>query len=139
MNYFWLALFAFMSACASFDSKNSKKSEIILLGVPHGKLEKEIGEKLEGLSPDAVLLEYPLEWFEASGAPTERLKPHLVHNPMWQFCKRKNRICAPFDIRGRNEFYKKTDFLEREDRFLKNFLEKTKIKRPVTYNRIMQN
>jgi len=44
--------------------------------------------KLAEISPDAILLELPIEWFEKPGAPIAGLK-FLNNDPGWQYCNEK--------------------------------------------------
>lgn len=70
-----------------------------------------------------ILLEFPIEWFDSNNMPDSDLKKSLEDETQkdgirdgqlaWKYCQNKSIPCRPFDIKGRNAFFKKHRIFER--------------------------
>ncbi|MFO0735190.1 MAG: hypothetical protein U0270_04895 [Labilithrix sp.] len=131
--WFYAGILASLCPCAcSASSKKaasptaSSSTEIVVLGVTHRLTPRFPPERLAEIvasqRPSMVLLELPIDWYE-NGHPTTRIRAMLEKDGQapdglaWSYCQHANIWCGPFDLRGRNEFYRATRFIEREDVF----------------------
>ncbi|MCP4677174.1 MAG: hypothetical protein GY854_16995 [Deltaproteobacteria bacterium] len=90
------------------------------------------------MSPDILLIEYPLEWFQNGKPIPERLASLEDKNSgegavAWAYCKRTNAKCLAYDIEGRNKYYMKVNYFEREEIFLNAAVSELERLQPVVF------
>lgn len=134
------------SAPAS-NTARSRQSEVVLLGTGHDLSQtpsfspQVMVSIFEAFHPSILLLELPIDWFDGdSPAPnTRRILEKGTTSAMniaWAYCRRTGVRCLPFDVRGRNDFYRETRFLDREDAFWDAFLQEAKARTPLPYEAV---
>lgn len=114
-------LFLFVSVCSPLLSaqESLKKTEIIIIGTLHQEkpsfTSKNLVDILKKVRPDVILIELDSSFFTADF----QLKKYYPNSLEDQAIKELLTIypvkLRPFEIEGRNEFYKKTNYFNQED------------------------
>lgn len=128
MRYLIALLFILISD-HSIARADNRKTSIYVIGSIHNLHKSQIFNEhrftsiLKNIKPGKVLLEFPLDWFDRYGKPIQDLKESLENESekdgirdgqlAWKYCKSHRIPCLPFDIKGRNEFFKKNNFFSR--------------------------
>lgn len=116
-----------------FSGHADLKAQILIVGSLHD-LHKSLSfteDKFEKIltlvNPDLVLLEFPVDWFGPDNLPDSDLKGYLedeTHKDgirdgqlAWKYCQSHHVPCLPFDIKGRNQFFKEHNVFPRLEIF----------------------
>jgi hypothetical protein len=123
-------------------------AEIVVLGCVHDLHRTharystaELTKIIDGLHPQMILIEYPVDWFEEGKPRAEVLKLLERHTgseteAAWAYCRDKRATCLPYDVKGRNDYYQATNFLQREEALFRAVLKEIDAKQPLAADAI---
>lgn len=125
-----MRILALILSLVSFQNlKADDQANLYLIGTIHNLhksssfTEEHFTSILQKVSPDLVLLEFPVDWFDQDGNPDSDLKSSLEDESnkdgirdgqlAWKYCQSYKIPCRPFDMIGRNAFFKKNRVFQR--------------------------
>jgi hypothetical protein len=101
----------------------------------------DLAKIVRALHPQVVLIEYPVDWFE-NGRPQPGALRLLERNigseteVAWTYCRETGATCLPYDVKGRNDYYKATNFFDREEALRRAVLKEIDARQPLAGNAI---
>jgi hypothetical protein len=136
------------SLAVAADGPAASTAEVIILGCLHG-LHKthprystaDLTRIVRALHPQVLLIEYQVDWFE-SGKPQPGVLKLLERNTgsetevAWAYCKETGASCLPYDVKGRNDSYEATHFLDRGEALLRAVLKEIDATQPLAADAI---
>ena len=146
-----VVIFAMIPSKGISKVKNVVKTEVILLGVLHDHSKSPkfshalLKNILVNVKPDIILIELPLNWFITNKPTTRTIKKikqtrkESEFKATWKYCQKYKVPCLPFDVRNRNQYYKKTKYFYKEKRFYQQFFQRLKTKLPLLYKAVWNN
>jgi hypothetical protein len=94
-------------------------SDLIVISTVHNATPKfsqqALVQVLDSLQPDIILLEYDPSFFDSSGMLLPQYREvSLEGRAALEYSKTRTAILMPYDVRGRNAFYKRTNYFAQE-------------------------
>jgi len=111
----------------------ASKAHVIILGTVHdlhkrpNYTEDNFRKILNFHSPDIILIEHPVDWYDENNVPNEQTLRYLT-DPLykdngrdgqlgWAYCQFNSILCIPYDIIGRNYYFTQHNFFPRYELF----------------------
>jgi hypothetical protein len=121
MTSFQIIMALAFATSAPANAQDTARAEIVVVGTVHNPTaqfsEETIVRMLERVKPDLILLEFDPSFFDVSGALREEFRNiALEGKSAVAYAKTAGVPLRPFDIEGRNRFYKEHDYFPRETR-----------------------
>lgn len=116
---YWLCAALLGGLAVQLRAQEAAKTEVVVIGTVHSPTARYTQETLEGLlkkiAPDLLLLEFDKSFFDNSFAILDKFKNVSMETKAVLAYQKTAKVgLRPYDIEGRNPFYQKHDYFNRE-------------------------